>query len=306
MHIYFHPKREKDICDQIRKMGFRETYHKAKKIVFKKKVIGIFFNRIVIEKKKELWRVKGQGRFIKKLEEYRVRYANRGFLNRRSLSIYFLMFSALSFSSFQCEDDPIFPSFDFNIKVDLSPEQKVYALGDSIHLSFQIEDLIMEDTFTRAKIFVENGLIPFQLYAGVRHSNINLQNTSDVFSWKQEGIPNDIITTSSNGQFLRMQFDLGCEYIAEDYEVSISIIPQKPGVYKLELGDFMDLQFGEEFDCNNYNDFYILAKLSYRFNIEDPNKDILALSPLPDNVFLSGDDTEIKTHRKEIFWFKVE
>lgn len=307
MEIYFHPKWEKDIIVRVKEMGFKEILRNHKKIVFQKKRRRLFYYQIKIKKKREnLWKIGGRARFIKKLEKYRVQYSNRGFLNRRSLSIYLLIFTALSFSSFQCEEDPIFPSFDFNIKVDLSPEKKVYAIGDTLHLSFNIEDLILEDTFTKAKIYVENGLIPFNLYAGVRHSNINLQNTSKVFSWIQEGIPNDIISTTSNGQFLSMRFDLGCEYKEENYEVRIAIIPQKAGIYMLELGDFLDLQFGEEFDCNNYNDFYILAKLSYRFNIDNPNKDILALSPLPDNVFISGDDTEIKTSRKEMFWFKVE
>lgn|GEM_PF-3111576 len=221
--------------------------------------------------------------------------------------IFALLLTGIICSGFQCgEDDYIFPSFDFRIEVELFPEQKEYNIGDTITLSYQIEDMLLQDTFTKAKVLIENGVVPFYLYAGVRHSNYNLMSSPSVFSYTTDNLPAGELSADLNGQRLALQYELGCSYKEENYNIEIKLVPLKAGIYKIQLGDRMNLPFGASYDCEAYNDFYILGNLGYVFNVEDANADILAKSPLPSNVIIKGDDTELRTRKKEIFWFEVK
>lgn len=211
--------------------------------------------------------------------------------------------------SFTCGKEYPKPEYDFEVGIKISPEKATYKVGDTIRLKYQINDNSLFDSRTGTNILLGQTSIPFEIYFGVRRSDFDLLDNANVFSLLVNNVPDSLINLDQNGQFSELKYNLNCEIVQDNYEAEILCILEKSDIYMLEVYGKKPLYFAGLEDCtqgspNPYYENY--ANLSYKFDVNYTNIELMGQSPLPTNVIHIGDPTIRKSEQKEIFWIKVE
>ena len=214
-------------------------------------------------------------------------------------------FVLITLMGFQCRDVEE-PEYDFDIGIYLTPEQVEYKVGDTIKLKYHIYANSLFDTKTGKNIQLGRTRIPFKIYFGKRVADQQLLNLPNRFVIKVNNVSDSLIILKENGQYSEIKYNLGCEMIQNDLEIEIFCVLKKTGIFKLEVWGDNYIYFNGFGDCSEYVYDQQFGNLSYRFRVNNSNIKLLGESPLPPNVFISGDPAERKTREKRIFWFKVK
>lgn len=200
--------------------------------------------------------------------------------------------------------------YDFIVNMNVSPLQKVYNIGDTITLSFEISDNTLYDSKSQTDIelgHIKDNEIYFDMYIDVPYIDLSS------LSFDQD--PNFFITTNQpdiiyiHPYFNEVTASIPCELISDTFRFEIKLVPLKKGIYAayriFPPPSFLELlvQFNPAGSCgDNLNDFQI-GDISYEFT--DNNPELLEELVMPcDATPIIG--LEQKTDEKEFFWIKVE
>ena len=98
--------------------------------------------------------------------------------------------------------------------------------------------------------------------------------------------------------------------IAEDVldkgEIAImKLIPKRKGIFMINPNVYKSIFINSTGDCNATNPLLDKGNMRQLFDVVDSNPELINESPLPQNVFISGDAIPLLTVQKRVYWFKV-
>jgi len=198
------------------------------------------------------------------------------------------------------------PEYDYNFVVDMnvSPLQKVYNIGDTISITFEILDNTLHDSKSQTDIKIGNlkdESIYFHLYFDVPYIELGL-NVEPKFALTTN--QPDIINSFD---FSEIRTTISCERL-DNFQFEIKCVPLKSGIFT--MFQFVNshshlVEFNTAGNCNdNLSDFQS-GNISYKFDVPDNNPELLEELYIPCNASLI-DGIEQRTEEKDFFWIKVE
>ncbi len=200
-----------------------------------------------------------------------------------------LLFSIMILGGFQCDDEPV-PTYDFDMSIQVTPDDKEISLGDTLWLSGSVPDRIMYDSKSNQNVSVENALI-------------NLELQVDGGDAPFEFITHEIADTLSFIENNTIHFEYGCQWSADDYRFKLGILPSEKGVFSLKPSWRSEVLVGGSIPCDsiwNYNRYSIpYGTLEYLFNMADPHLDLYYETTDISNM-------ENLTMGKKAYWFRVK
>lgn len=187
--------------------------------------------------------------------------------------------------------------YHFVEKLDLSPSQKSYNIGDTIWLTYTNPTKRLFDNLTNTYIFVDTESIIFQIAFNSRYNTP--VNPVGGFC--------DYITANGINAG-RSLYDYGTTIYAiygcntNNYDIRIGVVPKQKGIYSLDLPDIPSPLN----DCPNRISRFPLSTLEYRLNVADCNKDIYLSIPAASRGESPKGYTESRIDNKQVFIVKVE
>ena len=215
-----------------------------------------------------------------------------------------LAFSLITLMGFTCESD--YDSnleYDFEIGIKISPEQEIYKVGDTILLTYRINNNRLIDTKTGKIILLGKTSIPFNMYLGKRYIDNTSTSTENVFSVEVNNVPDSLVNLKQHVQFTDLRYHLDCEITQGNFQAEIVCVLEKSGIYKFEVWGNKSVFYSGVENCQAQVPEQNYADLSYKFDVTSTNIQLMEESPLPPNII--GDTSIAKTNNKEIFWIKV-
>lgn len=236
----------------------------------------------------------------------------------KRLTTTILIIFGLLIIGFQCKkdciesasiDDPEY-DYDFIVDMNVSPLQKVYNIGDTITLSFEISDNTLFDSKSQTDIElgnVEGNSIRFEMLFGVPYLQSLSATATGLRAFIITNQP-DITEVSFISQ-TSIAVDIPCERFEDNFQFELKFVPLESGIFAmwqlLPKLPYQIVHFNPTGSCNdNLNDFQ-MGDISYKFNVADNNPELLEESPMPcdPNVVTK---LEQRTDEKDFFWIKVE
>lgn len=204
---------------------------------------------------------------------------------------------------FQCVEEAQY-TYQLELPFDLSPVQKEYHTGDTIQISAIINGRSLSDLSTQGTVEIVCNDIPVTFYVGVRHSNYNLLNDVDLFDIIVDTLNIRYDQLENNGQFSRLAAYIS-ESVFDKEEIAVmKLVLKRKGIFMLyPYPSYMKIN--RAMNCDSIYPTVEWNTLNYLFDVADSNPELLAESPLPQNVFIEGDRVPGLTEQKRIFWFKV-
>jgi len=225
-------------------------------------------------------------------------------INQKIILFSFILLT-LGFQCHEDEDEQFENIFELELPFEIAPVQKEYKINDTIQISSLIENRSLKDLNSQNQIEIECTSIPIRFYIGVRHSNINQIDSDKLFEIIVDTNNFQNHQIENNGQYSNFEANIS-EDIFDNEEISImKIIPKRKGVYMMNPFHFEDIFINRNENCNETNPTFDKGNMNHIFAVGDSNQDLLDESPLPPNVFISGDRIPRLTEEKRIFWFKV-
>ncbi|MFN8278732.1 MAG: hypothetical protein U0V49_00460 [Saprospiraceae bacterium] len=223
--------------------------------------------------------------------------------------ILFLMpLLSLLLCDFQCNKD--FDSYyrniyDLELPFKVFPAKKTYKVNDTIRIYIVVHNNSMYDQRTGQWVDIHCSDVPIYVYAGVREENYIRRDSSALFDIVVDSTSLSYHTIVSNGQFTSLRANI-TESALNKGEISlIYLVPKKKGVYLINPTAYYFIEIREPGMCNDLNSITDKGNLIQKFDIPDTNPELIKESPLPDNVFISGDQIPILTKDKRVFWLKI-
>jgi len=239
----------------------------------------------------------------------------------KQLTTVILIIFGLLIIGFQCKeecnsdniesvDDPEY-DYDFIVDMDVSPLQKVYSIGDTIELSFEISNNTLYDSKSQIDIelgHVKGNQICFDMLLGVPYL--------DVSTFPFEADPDFFVTTDQPDiiyidpfSFNEIRANIPCELFSDTFRFDLKLTPLKSGIFcifkLLPLQPDQLIQLNPAGSCNDNLNNFQTGDISYKFNVADNNPELLEELVIPcDASPMRG--LEQKTDEKEFFWIKVE
>lgn len=214
-----------------------------------------------------------------------------------------LCFSIVTMA-FQCgEEDPLVRnSYLLEIPMKVYPAQKEYTLNDTLSIStFLSERLIDKNSGEKIELLCEDLTLEFTV--GVRHVDLGLISSTNLFNLTEINLDLEDVSIESNGQFLQFQATVPNHILSKGKIQLLRIIPQIPGVYKIQSASIKDLLINNQVDCESTPLEYDYASFFSWFDMETNNPELLEEAPLPDvNI---KDNAFTLTEIKHLYWFKV-
>ncbi len=202
--------------------------------------------------------------------------------------------------------------YDFIVDMNVSPLQKVYNIGDTITLSFEISDNTLYDSKSQTEVdlgYVKDKMIYFQMFLDIPYIHYPgaSSTASDANFYMLTDQP-DVITLSPP-YFNYVVAGIPCELFSDTFLFDLKIVPLNSGIFTmyqmLPLLPEMLVQFDTSGSCDTIFDNYQTGDISYRFNVADNNPELLEELYIPCEA-RPVPGLEQKTDEKEFFWIKVE
>ena len=211
-----------------------------------------------------------------------------------------LLFITLILYGFQCNKEDNY-TYNLELPFQVSPIKKAYKINDTIEIKAFINNRKLKDLISLNQIELNCSDIPFTLYVGVRESDFNQLQNSNLFETIIDTTIFKDFQIENNGQYYKLTAKILDKFLDKNEISIIKLIPKKKGIYMIrpllnEIAIFTN--------CNDLNATYI-GLLSPIFDVDNTNPELLDKSPLPKNVFISGDQIPISTNEKRIFWLEI-
>lgn len=225
-------------------------------------------------------------------------------------SFYLLLFSSIFFLlvyGFQCDEEPIYNNiYEFNIPLFVQPNSETYSVNDTIDVGTVILDNKLYDLESGKNIEILCQDIPFELYIGVRHSNINKLADPDDF----EVIVNQEVLTDveleTTGQYTWLSSSIALENLDNPEIDLLQIVCKQKGIFLINPFTFKSLLVNTQENCDNNTFGNNFGSLTHDFPGQETNPELIEKSPLPTNTFISGDRIPRLTETNKVYWFEVE
>jgi len=217
-----------------------------------------------------------------------------------NIQISLILFITLIIYGFQCNKEDDF-KYNLELPFQITPIKKTYKINDTIEIKAIINERKLKDLISQNLIEVNCSDIPFTLYIGVRESDFNQLQDKNLFETIIDTTTFKNNQIENNGQYYKLSTKILNKFLDNNEISIIKLIPQKKGVYLI----MPQLNYIANYsDCNDlratYNSF-----LTPIFDVDNTNPELLDKSPLPKNVFISGDRIPILTNEKRIFWLEI-
>lgn len=221
-----------------------------------------------------------------------------------------LLIIAMPFSGFQCDDDEEQAlTYDFIIKMNITPLSDIYNIGDTINLSYSITNNSLRDKKTNNDVTLGgiSRAIPFELYMGRRVATDSQNEQDSLFSLLTNSLSDGLYQEFHSNQQARFSAEIPCETIQDDFSFDLKFVPHKTGVFKISARDYHTVWFNENNLCGEELEEYEGGDLLFKFGVSDTHPELIEEAPLPQNYFIVTDvSEEERAERKETFWFKVQ
>ena len=219
-----------------------------------------------------------------------------------------LAFITLITFGFQCEeneDDRYGNIYELELPFEIFPVQKQYKINDTLQIIALINDRSLKDLISDNQVAINCTDIPIYFYVGVRVSDFNQLESDDLFEMIIDTNNFKNYHLESNGQYSELKANIA-EDILDKGEIDImKLIPKAKGIFMINPNSYNSIFINSTGDCNATNPILDKGNMNYLFDVVDSNPELINESPLPNNVFISGDKIPILTVQNRIYWFKV-
>jgi len=215
-----------------------------------------------------------------------------------------LFFIILLTFGFQCDED-IKPVYEFELPYIVSPVKKEYHVNDTIRISVIIKDRSLKDLKSKNLVEIKCTDIPVWFSVGVREPNYNLLSSNNVFETIVDSLNFPYSEIENNGQYSKFRARVNDSIFYKEEIVIMKLILKKTGIFMMDPNDYDNIFISKTDSCSTTHQFYDEGILNHIFDVADSNPELLEESPLPSNVYISGDHVPWQTAEKRIFWFKV-
>jgi len=209
-----------------------------------------------------------------------------------------ILFVALLCMGTQCHKEEIEYKYNFIEKIDLSPTQKGYKIGDTIWIRYSNPDKRLFDNKSGNYIAADTVSVGFQVSFNSRY-NAPVSPSGGFCDYVTANGVNVGRYLGDYGTGLSTTF--GCNSNG-GLLLTVGIVPKQKGIYSLDL-----LSAPESVTaCANRSSGFPISTIEYRFNVTDGNKDVyLSIPPISRGESEKG-YTESKIDSKQVYIVNVE
>lgn len=218
--------------------------------------------------------------------------------------LFLLLMGSIMTMAFQCgEEEPLIRnSYLLDLPLKVYPAKKEYTFNDTLSISVFLGDRL-NDRLSKEKVELLCEDISLEFTVGVRHIDMGLVSTDNLFNLTEPNLDLEDVQIESNGQFVQFRATIPNEILSKGKIQLIRIIPERSGVYMIRPTKTKELLINNQVDCDSIPIEYDYATFYSWFDMETNNPELIEEAPLPsDNI---TDVIPQLTEIQQIYWFKV-
>lgn len=218
----------------------------------------------------------------------------------RTVCIFFIVFCAVCSMGFQCQKESFFPipQYQFGDKVSLYPYKKVYNIGDTIWVKFEITSKVLFEGLTNQNIATDTTFLAMTFQYQKRFPVQFSPTDTFCYTMTSLGLNQGLRVLQEYRTYKFLNYITDCSQ--NFYLFKIGFIPKTVGIYSINGPG------GDVIDCPNKVVKSPYSNIVFIFDLFDCNKDIyLSIPPASRGTSVKG-QTEREIDNKKIFVFKVE